>query len=143
MLKRTLVTATLALLLVPAAAGARAKPVAYKGKTHEGTKISFVIDRGWVDRLYTLLPTTCISAQGGTPQVSFTIWDPPYKFKLGSTQKLEYGDPTKHYTITTHRHGRHVRGKLSMNYSMLGSDNFGGYKIWHCLATGGFDLRPR
>jgi hypothetical protein len=143
MIKRAIRIACVAALVVPTAAAAKPQPMSYKGKTKEGTKISFVLDRGWVDQLDTLLPTTCISVQGGTPQVNFTPWGVPYKFRLGYTAKLKYGDPTKYYTITTHRRATRIIGKLSMNYSVLGTDGFGDYVIWHCLATANFDLRPR
>jgi hypothetical protein len=143
MLKRLLTIAIVAAAIAPAAASAHAKPIKYKGKTKEGTAISFVVDRGWVDQLDALLPTTCVSAQGGTPKVDITWWRVPYKFGLGGTAKLDYGDPTKHYKIVSHRHGKRVTGKLSVNYSLLGSDDFGSYMIWECLATANFDLGPR
>jgi hypothetical protein len=143
MLMRLVGIATLAVALVPAAAGARTRPLSFKGKTKEGTKISFVLDRGWVDQLDALLPTTCISVQGGTPRVDLTWWRVPYKFHIGGSSKLDYGDPTKHYTVTAYRRGKRVLGKLEENYSLLGSDGFGSYKIWHCLATANFDLRAR
>ena len=141
--KRLLIIATLAAAIAPAVATAHAKPLNYKGKTKEGTKISFVLDRGWVDQLDALLPTTCVSAQGSTPKVDLTWWHVPYKFKVGGTAKLDYGDPTKHYTITSHRRGKRVIGKLEENYSLLGSDGFGSYMIWTCLATANFNLQGR
>jgi hypothetical protein len=144
MLKRALAGAALAIMVAaPGAADAAAAPLHYGGRTKEGTKISFVLDRGWIDQLKTLLPTTCISVQGGTPQVDLILWRIPYKFRLGTTAKVDYGDPTVHYGLMSRQRGARISGKLSMNYSLLGSDNAGGYKVWHCLATASFDLRPR
>src|SRR5512142_304524 len=144
MLKRFIIIATTAAALGSSpSAVAQPQPIPSKGTTKEGTKISFVLDRGWVDQFYTLLPTTCLSVQGGTPHVDFTEWRVPLKYRLGYTAKFDYGDPTKHYTITTHRRGSRIIGKLSMNFSLLGSDDFGNYMIWHCLATANFDLNPR
>jgi hypothetical protein len=124
-------------------ASAPSKPVKYAGKTKEGTKISFVLDHGWVRRLNALVPTTCVSAQGGTPKVDLVLWEIPYKFKLGSRSKVVYGDPTRHYTMSVHNHGKRIAGKLSMNYSVLGSDGWGGYRILECLGTASFDVGRR
>jgi hypothetical protein len=144
MLKRFIVLGAATAALAPAATvAAKPRPVSFNGKTDEGTKISFVLDRGWVEQFSTLLPTTCLSVQGGTPHVDFTEWRIPFKYKLGATYKFAYGDPTKHYTITTRQRGSRIIGKLSMNFSLLGSDNFGSYMIWHCLATANFGLRHR
>jgi hypothetical protein len=143
MLKRSLTLAAAAAALLPAAAGAAPKVLHYKGKTKEGTKISFIVKSGWVDRLDALLPTTCVSAQGGTPKVDLTWWLIPYKFRLGATAKLDYGDPTYHYHISTHRAGKQVTGKLSVNYSLLGSDSWGDYVLYECLGTANFSLRGR
>jgi hypothetical protein len=57
-----------ALALAPAAASASARPVKDAGKTKEGSKITFTLEHGWLDGLSTMVPTTCVSAQGGTPQ---------------------------------------------------------------------------
>jgi hypothetical protein len=144
MFKRLIIIATATTALAPAAAATAKLPlVSYKGKTKEGTKISFILNQGWVDQLDTLLPTTCITVQGATPKVDLTWWRIPYKFKVGYTAKLKYGDPTKYYSITTRRLGNRIVGRLSMNYSLLGADAFSNYVIWHCLATANFDLRPR
>ena len=143
MFKRLILIAIVTSALAPpTTAAAKSQPVSYRGMTKEGTKISFVLNQGWVDQLKTVLPTTCISVQGGTPKVDLTLWRIPFKFKLGYTSNLKYGDPTTYYTITTHRRSSRIIGKLSMNYSLLGSDTFGNYMIWHCLATANFALRP-
>ncbi len=127
MRKRILVIAALALAAGPVAQSqAGTRQAHYKGTTKEGTKISFVVDHGWVDQLETLLPTTCLSVHGGTPQVDLIQWWIPYKFRVGSTSKVAYGDPTRHYSFTARRRGSRLVGKLSMNYSLLGSDAFRG-----------------
>jgi hypothetical protein len=144
MLKRTLVTAIAVALLIPAAALAKTKTLHYKGKTKEGTKISFIVKKGWVDQFSTGLPFTCISAQGGTPLVGIEQWTIPYKYKLGYKAKVDYGDPTEHYHIETHRKkGNRVVGKLSINWSRLDYSWGSGYFIRHCLATGSFSLKPK
>jgi hypothetical protein len=143
MLKRSVTLAAAAAALLPAAAGAAPKVLHYKGKTKEGTRISFIVKNGWVDQLDALLPTTCVSAQGGTPKVLFTWWAIPYKFRLGAAAKVDYGDPTSHYHITTHRAGKRVTGKLSVNYSQLSTDGWGDYVLYECLGTAKFSLRGR
>jgi hypothetical protein len=146
MLKRFQILAVLTAFALaaagPASAGAksRAHPLHFTGKTKEGDKVSFVLDGHWVDKLQTILPETCISAQGGTPKVDRFVWAIPYKYWVGYTVKVKYGSPTTYYTITTHRKGNRITGKLSANYSLLGTDGFGDYVIWHCLATANFNL---
>ena len=137
--------AAAALAAAPAVADA-AKPMKYAGKTKEGTKISFVLDGRWVDRISTMLPHSCVSAQGGPPTAGMTRWAPPYKFKLGAVDAkvtVEEPWPTTHYTITVKgKRGRAIRGKLSANWSMTvpyGS----GYRILECLATGSFTAKPK
>ena len=143
MLKRSFALAAAAAALLPASAGAAPKVLHYKGKTREGTKISFTVKNGWLDGLDTLLPTTCITAQGATPKVTFTWWAIPYKFRLGAAAKVDYGDPTTHYHITSHRSGKRVSGKLSVNFSQLGTDGWGDYILYECLGTANFSLAGR
>ena len=137
--------AAVALAAAPAAADA-AKPMKYAGKTKEGTKISFVLDGGWVDRIKTTIPHTCVSAQGGPPTAGMTVWSPPYKFRLGSVDaKVTVDDswPTTHYAITVKgRRGRAIRGRLSANWVMT-SYYDGGYRLLECLATGSFTAKPK
>ena len=66
MFTRILIAVAATAAILPATAAASSHVAHYKGKTKEGTKISFVVNRGWIDRFSTLLPTTCVSAQGGT-----------------------------------------------------------------------------
>lgn len=143
MFKRTITLTAVAAALLPAGAAAAAKPLHFKGKTKEGTKISFILKNGWVDQLDAMLPTTCVTASGATPKVTFTWWVIPYKFRLGATAKLDYGDPTTHYHITTHRSGKRITGKLSANYSQLDTDGWGDYIIYECLGTANFSLVGR
>ena len=142
MTKRITILVALVALIVPAAAAAGTSK--YKGKTKEGTRISFVVEHGWVDQLDAMLPTSCVSSSGGTPGVQFTQWRIPFKYRLGRTAKVKYGDPTKNYKIETRerRNGR-VSGEMSINYSLLGSNGSGGYAIWTCLATAKFSLPRR
>lgn len=145
MSKRLIIlTALVASMALIAPTAATAKAAKYKGKTKEGTSISFVVEDGWVDQLDAMLPTSCVSTSGGTPGVKFTQWRIPYKFRLDRTAKVSYGDPTKHYTIKTHRaSGGRIKGNLEINYSLLGSTSGGGYAIWTCLATAKFSLTQK
>jgi hypothetical protein len=132
-----------ALALAPAAASASARPVKYAGKTKEGSKITFTLEHGWLDGLSTMVPTTCVSAQGGTPKVTLWPWSAPYKYRLGRTAKVTTGDPTRHYKISSHRHGKTITGKLSLNFSLLTDDGWGGYRILTCYGTASFKAKPR
>ena len=137
--------AAAALAITPAAADA-AKPMKYAGKTKEGTKISFVLEGRWVVGIDTMLPFSCVSAQGGPPTAGTTQWAPPYKFALGSVNEkvtVETPWPTRHYTISVNgKRGRAIRGKLAVNYAMT-SYYDGGYRILPCNATGRFTAKPK
>ncbi len=87
MFKRILVAVAGTAAILPASATASSHVAHYKGKTKEGTKISFVLNRGWIDDFSTLLPTTCLSAQGATPKVDFTEWQIPYKYRPAWRQR--------------------------------------------------------
>ena len=132
--------------LAPAGADA-AKKTKYVGKTVEGTKISFVLDGKWVDQISTMLPYSCVSAQGGPPTAGLTSWAPPYKFTLGSRDAkvtVEEPWPTKNYTITvTGKRGKAIKGKLAVNYAMTVPYEWGSYRILTCNATGSFTARPK
>jgi hypothetical protein len=148
MLKKNLLApalAAVALVATPGAADA-AKPMKYAGKTKEGTKITFALDGPWVDQISTLLPHTCVSAQGGPPTAGMTPWAPPYKFRLGSVDaKVTVEDPwpTTHYTITVKgKRGRAIRGKLAANWAMTVPYN-GGWRILECISTGSFTAKPK
>ena len=148
---RRIATAVLALCaaaaIAPAGADA-AKKTQYAGKTVEGSKISFVLDGSWVDQISTLVPYSCVSAQGGPPTAGLTSWEPPYMFKLGSRDAkvtVEEPWPTKNYTITvTGKRGKTIRGKLAVNYSMtVPTAAWGGYRILTCNGTASFTAKPK
>jgi len=131
------------------AAGAASEPVKYSGMTKEGTKISV-----WIEptntkyvAITTRVPTTCVSAQGGTPLALITDFDPPFAFRVGrkdkATVKGSGGSPTKHYTVQTRRKGRTLTGKLSVNYSRLSVNDSGSFYILTCQGTANFDLKKR
>ena len=140
--------AAAAVTALAAAAPSDAAPrkVAYAGKTAEGTRITFVLDGPWLDRIDTMLPYSCVSAQGGPPTAGLTQWAPPYMFRLGARDAkvtVEEPWPTRNYTITTSgRRGRAIRGRLAVNYAMT-VPYLDGYRILTCNATGSFTARPR
>ena len=140
------IAATAVAALAPSGAEA-AKTTQYAGKTAEGTKISFVLDGRWVDRISTMVPYSCVSAQGGPPTAGLTSWAPPYKFTLGSRDAkvtVEEPWPTKNYTITvTGKRGRTIRGKLAVNYSMTVPYEWGSYRILTCNGTASFTAKPK
>jgi len=142
------IAAALLTAAVPAAADAKAKPLQYEGKTKEGSKISFVLDGRWVDQISTMVPYSCVSAQGGPPTAGLIPWTPPYKFALGSHEEkvtVEEPWPTKNYTITvTGKKGRAISGKLWVNYSMtVPYANSYGYRILTCQGTASFKVKPK
>ncbi len=121
------------------------KPVRYSGKTKEGAKITFKLDKGWIRGLKTRAPMSCGSAQGGNPKASIALYWPPFDFKV--SRKIKYKDTsgiTTHYNITTHRkaHGV-ITGKLESNWSLLASNTFGGYHILVCEMTSSFKAKPK
>jgi hypothetical protein len=129
-----------------ASASASAAGVPYGGTTKEGTKIAFDLKDGWVDHIQSRVPTSCVSAQGGTPRVTIDLWDPPFKFRLGrkGTVKVTEPYPTRHFTFTSRRVGRTIRGTLALSYSRLVNSAWGGdYLILTCSGTASFTVRPR
>jgi hypothetical protein len=138
-------TLTLVAALAVAGPASAAKVTTFKGKTKEGTAITVTVDKkGWAD-IKTSLPTTCVSAQGGTPQASIWTFDPSYVFKVNRTAKVKdkSGYPTKNFTVTTRLRGKTLTGKLEQNFSLLSSDSWGNYRILTCLSTGSFKLRAK
>ncbi|HYI98432.1 MAG TPA: hypothetical protein VEX36_01965 [Thermoleophilaceae bacterium] len=142
-MKKTLTTLVVAsALAAPGAAAAR--PADYVGKTDQGTKVSVWKEKKGYLSLTTSMPSTCVSAQGGTPRVLPVSFDPPYAFLVGRTAKFTVkGNPTKNYTVTIRRRGRALTGKLSVNYSRLTVGDFGGYRILTCQGDAKFKLRVR
>jgi hypothetical protein len=90
------------------------------------------------------VPTTCVSAQGGTPKVLISQWQPAYNFRLGYKAKVDVKESiTRHYSIETHRKGNKVTGKLAVNFSLLVSNTFSGYHIDTCYGTANFSVRKK
>jgi hypothetical protein len=138
-MRKFTITAACALALTLAAAGAAPLPGQDEGGYEDLLRAQERLGRSVV----TSLPSTCVSAQGGTPHVGIYTWAIPYKFRLGDTEKVDYGYPKTHYHITTHHQGKRISGKLSMNWSELSDDGFGDYIILECLGTASFNLAPR
>src|SRR3954454_1593796 len=141
-MKRT--ATALAIVAALAVAGpAAAKSPKYRGKTKEGTKVTFALSGKWVDQFKSSVPTTCVSAQGGNPLVTIHTWAPPYKYLLGRRAQVKYTDPyTTTYTISTKKAGkRKITGKLAASYSMLASNTFEGYHILTCYGTASFTAK--
>lgn len=143
MFKRILTITAAAAVLAPASALAKAPAVKYVGRTKEGSKISFTVKKGWIQNLQTMLPQACGSAQGGNPTGRPATFWPPFSFRLGANASATSHDPTQHWHVNTRRHGRTITGKLEMNWSLLGSDGWGGYRIIVCEMTGSFTARPK
>jgi hypothetical protein len=143
--KRPLIAVLTLALLVAAAPAADARAPDYKGKTKEGSKISVWLQKGGFAAYSTTVPTTCVSAQGGVPQVKMWTFDPPIAFKVGRTAKAtdKKSYPTTHYKVTAHKRGKALRGKLSLNFSMLTSTQSGDYAILTCYGTANFKLKRR
>lgn len=146
MRKTALTVAALCLLAAPAA---QAKPVAYTGKTTEGSKISFVLSGGKISRIKTLIPTSCASAQGGDPKAGLDVFQPPGGFTLGRSAKrkaekqqtaMTYYDVTKNYTVTTRLAGGRISGELAVNWSWV---DVSVPKIYTCLGNARFSARTR
>lgn len=136
---------TLAVASALAAPGvAAAAPPSYVGKTDQGTKVSVWKEKNGNLSLTTSMPSTCVSAQGGTPRVLPVSFDPPYAFPVGKAWKVTVkGNPTKNYTVQLRRKGNSLTGKLSVNYSRLTVGDFGGYRILTCQGDAKFKLRRR
>jgi len=143
-MKKTALALAAAALMV-AAAPAQAKDKLYTGKTDQGEKIEVTLHKGKWLLIDTHLPTHCVSAQGGSPLALKKEWTQRYYFLLGSkgrkTVKKDY--PTTHYHYKFRRVGKRIKGKLHLNYSLLGSDSWGGYRILTCVGDSKFTVKPK
>jgi hypothetical protein len=138
-----------ATLVTVAAPAAHAAPVRYAGKTDEGSKVSFVVSHGKLRSLETMVPTSCVSAQGGTPRAGLDLFEPPGGFALGRTIKrtvekqdtaMTYYDVTKNYTVTTRRSGKTIKGELAVNWSWV---DVSVPKLYTCVGNARFSAKPR
>ncbi len=150
---RTL-AATAAITSLIAADVSTAKSVGYEGETKAGYEMSFTRDGNKISRINGLVPTTCVSPEGGSPIAGGEIFKPPGSFRLGQTRKvqalqdpaLHYSKVTKHYTVTMKK-GRRGRftAKLHVNFSFqtVVSSPFSGLslKTWVCRGDDSFSAR--
>ena len=98
-MKKAITTLAVASALAAPGAAAAAPP-SYVGKTDQGTKVSVWKEKNGNLSLTTSMPSTCVSAQGGTAARAAGELDPPYAFPLGQAWKVTVqGNPTKNYTV--------------------------------------------
>lgn len=121
-----------------------AKGIKYEGKTKEGTEVSFTLNGTWVDGLEIAAPYTCVSAQGGAKARILRFY-PPFRFRLGKTGKAtDETSITKHYTLKTKgKAGKAITGKFEVNWSELDGFSPATYKIFECIGTANFKLKPK
>jgi hypothetical protein len=147
--------ATALSMLVAAPAGA--KPTRYVGKTSAGDRITFSVGGGRVSAVRTATPTICVPTQG-TPQAGTDLYQPPGRFALGRTTKVQtpgpvdsamhYGEVTKwfHFTAKRGKRGR-VTGTLHQNFAFetVASDPWTGLSLvgWVCQGDARFSARQR
>ena len=150
MLTKKLLLAPLLAVVVAAGLGGpdaqAAKGLRYEGLTKEGTKMSFTLNGTWIDGLSIRMPSTCVSAQGGTPRANVIFWLPPFRFRLGTTAKAtDDTSVTRHYTLRTKgKPGKAITGSMEVNWSELGlAATAAEMKIWECLSTARFTVRPK
>lgn len=138
-----------AAFLAVAVPAASAAPVRYAGKTDGGSKISFQVSGGKLRSVKTMVPTSCVSAQGGTPRAGLDLFEPPGGFALGRSVKrtaekqdtaMAYYDVTKHYTVSTRRSGKAIKGALAVNWSWVDASV---PKIYTCVGNASFSAKPR
>ena len=70
---------------------------------------------------------------------------PPFKFRLGRTGKAtDETSITRHYTLKTKgKPGKAITGHFEVNWSELDGFSPATYKIYECLATANFKLKPK
>ena len=108
--------------------------------------MSFTLNGTWIDGISIRMPSTCVSAQGGTPRANVIFWLPPFRFRLGTTAKAtDDTSITTHYTLKTKgKPGKAITGKMEANWSELGGGATSAeMKIWECLSTASFKLKPK
>ena len=91
------VAALAAVTSLVAADVSTAKPVHFEGKTKGGYPISFKKAGNKISGIDGLVPTTCVSPEGGSPIAGGEIFKPPGAFRLGQTRKAQaLQDPALH-----------------------------------------------
>lgn len=148
MLTKKLLTAPLLVAVLAAGAAApdaqAAKGIQYEGKTKEGTELSFEVRGTKIYNLVIAAPFSCVSAQGGAKSRILRFY-PPFWFRIGMTGKAtDETSITRHYTLTTKgKPGKAITGKFSVNWSEVDGISSADIKLWECLATANFKLRPK
>ena len=145
--KKLLIAPLVAAVLAGGAAGPdahAAKGIKYEGKSKEGTEVSFTLDGTWLDNVVISAPFSCVSAQGGAKARLYRFY-PPFKFRLGRTAKAtDDTSITRHYTLKTKgKPGKAITGKFEVNWSELDGISSADMKIWECIATANFKLKPK
>lgn len=151
-------TAALAALLACAvAAPATAKPTKYAGTTNAGDRIAFKVTGKTITAIRSATPTVCVPTEG-TPAVGTDLYEPPGRFGLGRTTKIEtptpvetamhYSEVTKWFHFTAKRGKRGtITGTLHQNFSFetITSDTWNGVSLlpWVCRGDARFTARPR
>ena len=146
--KKLLLAPLVAAVLAGGAAGpdahAAKKRIEYEGKTKEGTEISFTLIKDKIYWMTIYAPFSCVSAQGGA-KARILRFDPPFWFRLGMTGKAtDDTSITRHYTVKTKgRPGKAITGSFSVNWSELDGISSADMKIWECIATANFKVKPK
>jgi hypothetical protein len=148
--------AVAALLACAVPASAVAKPTKYTGATNAGDRISFKVSGTTITAVRSATPTTCVPTEG-TPAVGTDLYQPPGRFGLGRTTKVEtptpvetamhYSEVTKWFHFTAKRGKRGaISGTLHQNFSFetITSDAWTGVSLlpWVCRGDARFRARP-
>ncbi len=157
-MKRTLTALVLTALVaaVPATAdAAKAKGIAYKGKTSSGHKVTFRAKGKKMYEFVAGVPVSCVSIQGGgKPLGGVELWDARgwWIYQNIKNAEIKYQGPvgmyynkvtkTHHITSKRSRNGK-ISGKLRIQYSMLFPKYpIGTFVIYSCLGTADFSAKP-
>jgi hypothetical protein len=140
-----------ALIALPAAASAAAKPVEYAGKTSSGHKVTFKLKGKQISGFETGAPVTCIPIQGGGQNFvgaePIQLW-----FRVNRTEEFTaelkpafyYNEVTMNFRVITKklRNGR-IKGSLRWQYEFLiPKYPIGTFSIYSCLGEASFSAKP-
>jgi len=140
--------------LLASAGPAAAKPVAYKGKTSSGHKITFTVKGGRVHDLTAGIRMSCIPIQGGgMPLGGSEIYGfrgsvplkPHVRFKFMSKPAFHYNEVTMNHDLWLKRRGTGtISGRMRLQYSFLiPKYPIGTFSVYSCLGGATFTAKAR
>ena len=151
-MRTTIISLTVAALLVLSAPAGASQPRTYKGKTSSGHTVTFQVKNGRIRDLTAGIRMSCVPIQGGgSPTGGVEVFG--FRGSLPVRSHLRYSfmeKPAFHYNEVTmnndlwlKRRGRRaISGRMRLQYSFLiPKYPIGTFTVYSCLGGGTFTAR--